>query len=286
MKKAIPYLVVAILTVATYISDLEEPQVNIMTDNTKVCFIDVGQGDSSLIITGDQAILIDGGRNADEENVSEFIKEQGIKSIDLIIATHTHEDHIGGLDAVIENFAVSQILMPDVPYNTITYADVITAANENGTQIIYPEYKDVYEFDSGLKLTLLTPPQSFESSDTNDDSIVCRVDIGETSILYTGDMEKALENAIMPQVTNVDILKVGHHGSNTSSTEGFLDKANPQLAIISCGIDNRYNHPSQEVLDRFSTRNIQVRRTDIEGDIILEFENQQNQVAPEMDNVA
>ena len=273
MKKILSILIVILLAIATYISDLQQAPPNVMLDNTKVCFIDVGQGDSSLIITGDQTILIDGGRNADEENVCDFIESQGISSIDLIIATHAHEDHIGGLDAVMDNFDVSQILMTDVPYNTKTFEDVLTSAKENGVEIIHPDYKDVFEFRSGLTLSLISPPASFESSDTNDDSIICKVQVGDTSILYTGDMEKGLEKAILSKVPDVDVLKTGHHGSSTSSSEEFLDKANPELAIISCGKDNKYGHPNGDVLNRLDERNIEVRRTDIEGDIILEFDS-------------
>ncbi|MFI3225945.1 MAG: MBL fold metallo-hydrolase [Clostridia bacterium] len=279
MKKFLSLLIVVILTVATYISDLPETDttyvdtvVNEMTAGTKVCFIDVQQGDSSLIITGNQAILIDGGRNADETNVCEFISEQGIESIDLVIATHPHEDHIGGLDAVIENFVVSKLLMPDVPYNTQTYEDVITAADENNTDIIYPEDNNFFEFDSGLTLTVLLPSEDFESSDTNDDSIVCRVVIGETSIFYTGDMEYKLEEELMSQVQQSDILKVGHHGSDTSTTEEFLDKVNPSIAIISCGFANKYGHPHADVIDRLTARGIEIRQTQYEGDVIFEFD--------------
>lgn len=277
MKKFISLLIVAVLTVATYISDLPQEAtpnvvINEMTGGTKVCFIDVGQGDSSLIITGDQAILIDGGRNADEQNVTDFINEQGVSSIDLIIATHPHEDHIGGLDAVIENFEVYQILMPDAPYNTQTYEDVITAADENNTEIIYPEGNEFFEFDSGLTLSLLMPSSDFESPSTNDDSIVCRVVIGDTSILYTGDMETPLEQELMSQFVQCDILKVGHHGSNSSSSEEFLDIVQPSIAIISCGFENSYGHPHAEIIERLTDRSVEIRQTQYEGDIILEFD--------------
>lgn len=277
MKKYVTMLIIATLTIATYISDLPEEnvlntQANEMIAGTKVCFIDVAQGDSSLIITGDQAILIDGGRNADEENVTDFIREQGVSSIDLIIATHPHEDHIGGLDAVMDNFDVAQILMPDVPYNTQTFEDVITSADVNNTEIIYPEDNNFFEFDSGLTLTVLMPSEDFESSDTNDDSIVCRVVIGETSVFYTGDMEEALEAELMSQVLQSDILKVGHHGSDTSSTEEFLDRVNPSIAIISCGFGNKYGHPHTDVINRLTERGVEIRQTQYEGDIIFEFD--------------
>ncbi len=283
MKKKLGFIIFVALTIATYISDLPddfnldfgivpEVTVNEMIDNTKVFFIDVSQGDSSLIITGDQAILIDAGRNADEGNVTDFIREQGITNIDLAIGTHPHEDHIGGLDAVLENFVVDKLLMPDVPYNTITYADVITAAEENHTELIYPEDNYFFEFDSGLTLTVLVPPEDFKSSNTNDDSIVCRVVIGETSIFYTGDMEEGLEEAILSQVLPSDILKVGHHGSNTSSTDDFLDAVDAQIAIISCGLNNKYGHPHNETIAKLTERGMEIRQTQYEGDILFEFD--------------
>lgn len=280
IKKFIGFAIFAFLTVGTYISDLDDSSITSifnsptnMTSGTKVCFIDVSQGDSSLIITGEQAILIDGGRNADEQNVCDFISEQGIKDIDLIIATHPHEDHIGGLDAVMNTFNVDKILMPDVPHNTKTYEDVITAADENNTVIIYPsEENSFFEFDSGLTLTVLLHPDEFVSNDLNNDSIVCRVVIGDTSILYTGDMEYQLEKALLPQFVQTDILKVGHHGSDSSSTAEFLDKVNPSIAIISCGFENKYGHPHAEVMDRLLQRGIEIRQTQYEGDIIFEFD--------------
>lgn len=278
-KKNISFVIFVIMTIATYISGLEEdlgiiPDVviNEMSDTTKVFFIDVSQGDSSLIITGDQAILIDAGRNADEENVTEFIREQGITNIDLIIGTHPHEDHIGGIDAVIENFVVDKLLIPDVPYNTITYEDVITAAEENHTDIIYPEDNYFFEFDSGLTLSVLLPPDDFNSSNTNDDSIVCRVVIGDTSIFYTGDMEEGLEKVLLSQVQKSDILKVGHHGSNTSSTQDFLNAVDPSIAIISCGFNNKYGHPHMETMDKLNKMGVEIRQTQFEGDIMFEFE--------------
>ncbi len=278
MKKILGFLVLILLAIASFITDLPENAVenvfesqNEYVGGTKVSFIDVSQGDSSLIVTGNQAILIDGGRNADETNVVEYIASQGVLSIDLIIATHPHEDHIGGLDAVIENFNVNQILMPDVPYNTKTYEDVITSANENNTEIIYPEDYVFFEFDSGLTIEILSHPAEFESSNVNNDSIVCRVEIGETSILYTGDMERELEVALLSQVEKADILKVGHHGSNTSSTDDFLDRVSPEIAIISCGFENSYGHPHEEVLERLTVRGIEILQTQYEGTITFEF---------------
>ena len=267
MKKIIAFLIFACLTAFTYIDGL-----NIMLDSTEVYFIDVDQGDASLILTGDEAILIDGGTNAHEDEIVAFIQDKGVSSIDLVIATHPHEDHIGGLDAVLQNFEVDEILMADLPHNTKTYEDVVTAATENQVSIIYPDDKDYFEFNSGLILSLLTPSKSFESNDTNNDSIVCRVDIGETSILYTGDMEKQLEKELLPKIKPVDILKTGHHGSDSSSTAEFLDKASPETAIISCGLDNKYGHPHKEVVDRLNERNIEIRRTDVEGHILYNID--------------
>lgn len=271
-KKLVGYTIAIALVGGTYYNDQQQPAPNPMLEHTEITFIDVGQGDSSLIITGDQTILIDAGPNYAEDNVVEFIKSRGITTIDLLIGTHPHEDHIGGIDAVIENFNVELLLMPEVPHNTITYESVITAANENGTQIITPDYKTTYEFKSGLTLKLLTPPSSFESSDLNDDSIVCEVIIGDTKILYTGDMEAPLENALMNKFSDVDILKAGHHGSNSSSTEAFLDTITAEMVIISCGWGNRYSHPHEEILERFSSRNMEIRRTDLEGNIQFIFD--------------
>lgn len=276
-KTTLSLLILLALTIATYISDLEPADIvsssNVMLDNTKVFFIDVGQGDASLIMSGESVILIDAGKNSGEEAITEFLSEQGVSKIDLIIGTHAHEDHIGGIDAVIENFDVEILLMPDVPSNTITYEDVITAVNDYDVSLISPYDQQIFEFDSGLVLEVLLPPSSFESDSTNDDSIVCEVTIGDTVILYTGDMEAPLEEAMLPYLSDIDILKVGHHGSYSSSTEAFLDIVKPEIAVISCGVNNSYGHPHDVVMDRLNERDIEIRRTDLEGDILFEFEN-------------
>lgn len=276
VKSFISFLIIVVLGIFTYLDGLETtPTVtstSVMLDTTQLYFIDVGQGDSNLILAGDDAILIDGGTNSSADDLVAFLESIGISQIDLIIATHPHEDHIGGLDAVMDNFEVDQILMGDLPYNTKTYEDVITAADTNNVELIYPQDGDFFEFESGIILELLLPSDDFESSDVNDDSIVCRVDIGETSILYTGDMEKALEAELLWQITDVDILKVGHHGSTTSSTQDLLDKSLPEIAVISCGVSNKYGHPNIDVIERLTAMDVEIRRTDLEGTVLIEIE--------------
>lgn len=272
MKKKFATLIAIAMIIVTYVEQKDIDTRLEMTAHTQIIFFDVGQGDSSLIITGDQAILIDAGTNSTQKEMVSMINSYGVYELDLIIATHPHEDHIGGIDYIIDGMPVGELLMVDAFYNTITYSDVIEACENNSVPIVDPSERDTYYFDSGLELEILHPPSWFESSDTNDDSIVCYVKIGETTILYTGDMEKGLEDALKSQFYDIDMLKVGHHGSSTSSTQSFINLTTPEIAVISCGNLNRYGHPSPDVISRFEELGTQIYRTDELGDIVFYFD--------------
>lgn len=274
MKKKIYSLIALAMIVATYFEHTDVTPRNEMLDYTEIIFFDIGQGDSSLIITGDQAILIDAGTNSTQGEMVSMINNYGVYELDLIIATHPHEDHIGGIDYIMDGMPVKELLMVDKPYNSITYYDVLDSAQRNNVPIVDPSLRDVYTYDSGLEIEILKPPSWFESSDTNDDSIVCYVKIGDTTILYTGDMEHQLEEALYSQFYDIDILKVGHHGSRTSTTDGLLDRTTPEEAVISSALNSRYGHPHVETLDKLEERDIIIYRTDLEGDIAFYFDHE------------
>jgi len=235
----------------------------------KIHFLDVGQADSILIeLPNKKNILIDAGNNADSEYISSYINTLGIKQFDLVIGTHPHEDHIGSLDTIINNYTVKQIIMPKVPANTKTFEDVLTSIAAKNLKITAPIPEQTYIYDNA-KLTILAP-NSTEYADVNNYSVVTKLEYGENSFLFTGDAENISENEILLKKFDIkaDLLKVGHHGSNSSTTSEFLKAVNPTHAVISCGKDNKYGHPNTETIDILNSNNIGVYRTDEVGAII------------------
>lgn len=235
----------------------------------KVHFLDVGQADSILIeMPNNKNILIDAGNNGDSTYISSYIRILGIKQFDLVIGTHPHEDHIGSLDTVINNYDVKQIIMPKVSATTKTFEDVLTSIASKNLKITTPVPGQTYIYDDA-KLTILAPNSS-EYADVNNYSVVAKLEYGENSFLFTGDAEDISENEILLNKFDIksDVLKVGHHGSNSSTTSEFLKAVNPKYAVISCGKDNQYGHPGIETIDLLNSNNINIYRTDEAGAIV------------------
>ncbi len=241
-------------------------------DPLQIHFIDVGNADATLIMADDKRILIDAGENDMGERVVCYLNEQGVAKLDLVIGTHPHSDHIGGLDDVIENFEIDTLMMPEIPEaivpTTKTYTDVLQAASDKGLAITAPKPGDTLDF-GGAKLEILGPLQEYD--DLNNLSIVTRLTYGEFSALFTGDAEKAVEDDLLEEgaTLSADLLKVGHHGSSTSSSQAFLQAVNPTTAVIHVGKDNSYGHPSEGVLERLQNIRATVYRTDLNGNIIV-----------------
>jgi competence protein ComEC len=234
----------------------------------KVKYIDVGQGDSILIQQGLNSMLIDAGNNSDSELVKKNITDQGITKLDYVIGTHPHEDHIGGLDYVINNFQIGKIYMPKVTSTTKTFEDVVNAINSKGLKATVPTPGE--SFKLGEATCTILAPNGSEYKDTNNDSIVIKVSFGDNSFLFTGDAEDVSENEMLAKGYDLksDVLKIGHHGSNSSTTQKFLDSVNPKYAIISVGKENEYGHPTKEIIDRLISEKISVYRTDEVGTIV------------------
>ena len=238
----------------------------------RVHMIDVGQGDSLLIQTEDQAVLIDSGEEEYGDTVSAYLENQGVEQLDLVVATHPHSDHMGSMAQIVEEWQVDQFLMPVVPQDLTptsqVYEDLLTALEEKGLSIAQPETGAVYDLGDGASLTILAPVDQYD--DLNNWSIVCRLDYGETSFLFTGDAEKAVERDLLEAGADLDadLLKVGHHGSSTSTGKTFLEAVSPQYGLISCGMGNRYGHPNEETLDTLEEAGVEVYRTDISGSIV------------------
>lgn len=232
-----------------------------------VTFLDVGQGDATLIRDGERAALIDGGVNG--EDLVRALRREGVGKLDLLIATHPHADHIGGLARAAEAFeAGALILSAEPPAEEIDlrcYESLLEAAGELDIPLLQPADGTVYEL-GGVRLEIYTPAPDAETE--NDRSLFVRAQMGGASLLVTGDAGYAAERALLASGHDVsaDILKVGHHGAAGGSGDAFLDAVSPHWAVISVGADNGYGHPADETLKRLRAAGATVCRTDTEGD--------------------
>ena len=232
-----------------------------------VSFIDVGQGDAVLIRSADNAVLIDGGEHRQRNVVLDYLRDAGVRRLDYVIATHPHSDHIGGLVTVLGRVEVGRVIMPDIEHNTETYLNFLAAIENNNIPVTFPEPGD--RIRAGIiNLTVLSPPQG-HFTDLNNNSVSVRLVHGNTSFVFTGDAERAAEQWMVDSGANLssDVLRVGHHGSRTSTIEAFLDAVDPVAAVIQVGENNRHGHPHREVMDRLESRGIAIYRTDELGTI-------------------
>lgn len=235
-----------------------------------VHFIDVGQGDSILIQSEDQYMLIDAGERNKSNIVIDYLESIGVKKLDYLIGTHPHSDHIGGLADVIRHFDIGKIIMPNVVHTTKTFENVLDAISDKSLRITKPIIGN--EFTIGSATFTIIAPNSPDYNNLNNYSVGIKLINGANSFVFTGDAEVLSENEMLNNGLNLDadVLKLGHHGSITSSSDSFLDAVKPSLSIISVGEGNKYGHPHVEILQTHKDRNIQLYRTDKQGTIILE----------------
>lgn len=238
-----------------------------------VHFIDVGQGDCELIIADDgTTMLIDAGEAEYGETVVAYLNELGITKLDYVVGTHPHSDHIGGLRKVISSdIEIGEVILPELPDEyvptTNSYEKLLDAIEEKGCPL-YAAESTIIAFGSGT-LTITVP--DYSSDNLNNYSVVIRFDCNGSSFLFTGDIEKVIETQLVESGVNldVDVLKVPHHGSSTSSSYTFLDAVTPEYCVIECGEDNSYNHPNADIVDRLELYTENIYRTDIDGTIVF-----------------
>lgn len=233
-------------------------------------FIDVGQGDSTFIELGNgKSMLIDAGTNSAQDIVVDYIKDLGYSEITYAVATHPHEDHIGGMDKVLENFRVENFYLPGVTSNTSDFEKMISLLEKNKIKVTEAKEGVVVYEDESLKIAFLSPryPDCKKYSDLNQWSAVCKIDYGQKSFIIGGDATTPAEEAITEDVS-CDLLKVSHHGSRYSSSLEYLKRVSPRYAIISCGKGNSYGHPESRVLKDLKTVQAEIYRTDKLGSIV------------------
>ena len=232
--------------------------------------IDVGQGDRILIQTpNSKNILIDGGDDNSHHIVSNYLKNKNVKNIDYVIATHFDSDHIGGLDNIIDKFNVSNIYAPNYECDTLSYQNLITSCLNKNLNLQYISNGDFINIEDDIDLTVLAP--SYIQEENNLNSIVFKIDYKNKSFLFTGDAEASNELNIINSydLKDIDFLKVGHHGSSSSTNSKFIEGISPDVAVISCGYKNQYGHPHKSTLDTLEKNNVLTYRTDILGNIVF-----------------
>ena len=245
-------------------------------------FIDVGQADCMLIICDGETLLIDAGNVPDGELVVSYLKEQSIEELDYVISTHAHEDHVGGLSDVLNEFTVTEaVFAPEKGADTDCYRDFLTAVAAQDMTLTVPEAGSVLSFGSST-LTFITPLTKAVPG-TNNTSLVAKIEYGETSFLFAGDIERDAEAGILEREADIsaDVLKIAHHGGETSTTYPFLREVMPEIAVISAGGTNSYGHPTEEVLSRLRDADVKVYRTDMQGHIVIKSDGQNLTVTTE-----
>ncbi len=239
-----------------------------LSSSLSVHFIDVGQADAALVTCAGRTMLIDGGNKEDSDLIYTYLKKQGITRLDYVVCTHAHEDHVGGLPGALSAVeSVGRVLSPVKDYDSKAFRDFVTKTETHGCELEIPRAGDSFLLGEAT-VTVAGPVKTYD--ETNDTSIVLRIVYGETSFLFTGDMESAAETDLIESgaTLRATVLKVGHHGSSTSTSYRFLREVAPRYAVISVGKDNQYDHPNDDVLSRLRDAEVTLYRTDLQGDVI------------------
>lgn len=271
-KRLILYLITVIIFIFFYSDFSFKSKINLDTNNKMlVHYIDVGQGDSILIQVNNKNLLIDAGPKSNKNNLLSYLDSLKLSQLDYIIATHPHEDHIGNMSTIINKYNVGKFYAPKVEHTTSDFEKMIEALiNKNLKINVIKSNIDSINLGEGTKVTVMSNSNK-DYSNLNNYSPIIKIEYGNNSFLFTGDAEKDVEEEVLAKNTNLksDVLKLGHHGSSTSTSSSFFEAINPDLAIISLGLDNKYNHPSDKTTSLLISNNTPFYRTDLDGTIIL-----------------
>ncbi|MDB1946681.1 ComEC/Rec2 family competence protein [Clostridium tertium] len=271
IKKSFCIILNFIIIILLFQCSINTKENNIQSNkNTlQVHFIDVGQGDSILIQVNNKNLLIDSGPNKSEDKLKKYLKKLNISKFDYIIATHPHEDHIGNMSYIINNFDVLNFYAPKVENSTKAFETMIESLIRKDLKIKVLK-ANIKSIDLGKNIVVdVFSPLSNSYEDLNNYSSIVKISYGNTSFLFTGDAEELSENEVLNAGFDLkcDVLKIGHHGSSSSTSEKFLKASNPSIAVISVGEDNTYGHPTDTVLSRL--KETKIYRTDINGNIVI-----------------
>lgn len=261
MRKLVSFIFAILLFWSTAFADID------------IYFLDVGQGDAAVIVCDGELMMIDGGNPGDSQFIYSFLRNTlCVDHMKLMVATHPHDDHIGGLPATLNAVEVETILSPVRDYDSKRFSSLLKYAPQG---VVVPDLGDTFQLGNALITVLGPATTSYEN--INDWSIVLRIDYGNTSFLFTGDASEVAESDMLASGEDLDsdVLKVGHHGSSSSSTSSFLKAVSPAYAIISVGSGNSYGHPSEETIDRLASIGARIYRTDLNGTIKCHSDGQE-----------
>lgn len=284
MKATSAVLIIAILLITAFSGCMEKKPTKSgsikdnttfnTTGNLTVRYLDVGQGDSELLQFNGKNMLIDGGEVDQGSRVVSYLRSYGVSSLDLVVATHPHSDHIGGLAAVLRVFPVKNFLDSGQTYSSQTYENLLKLVDQKNINYTVAVRGQKVNFDPGLQIMILNPPQGMVDDNVNDNSVVLKITYGEISFLFMGDAEVSAEKSMLSSGLDLhaDVLKAGHHGSSTSSSPEFIKAVDPDIKIIEVGANNDYHHPAPKTLNTLMQIGAHIEksavyRTDLSGTI-------------------
>jgi competence protein ComEC len=275
LKRLLQVALLAVLLVAVSAATVSA------SENLSVHFLDVGQGDSELLQFNGKNVLIDAGDQDFGPRVTSYLRSHGVSSLDLVVATHPHEDHIGGLITILNDIPIKQVLDSGQVHTTQTYENFLTLVDQKNIPFAVAERGQTIDLDPRLKIEVLSPPATLFAGDLNQNSVVLKVTYNKVSFLLAGDAGFEAEDSIMAAGYDLksDILKVGHHGSSSASSPAFLSRVMPTSSIIEVGATNAYGHPTSKTLSALQNTGSKVYRTDLDGNIVITTDGQSYSVS-------
>lgn len=268
-----PLIIIILLIILIFCNLNCNPNDSFINSNDKMSihYIDVNQGDATLIQVNTKNILIDSGPESSKKNLLAYLNSINLDKLDYVVATHPHEDHIGNMQHIIKEYDILSFYAPKITSNTKTFEEMIDSIKSKDLKInIIKEGTSSIDLGPNTSITVFSPSK-YEYDNLNNYSPIIKIEYKNTSFLFTGDAEEEVENTVLQNNFPIssDVLKVGHHGSSTSTSTSFLSAVNPSISIISVGEDNNYNHPNNETIKKLQQNKSIIYRTDIDGNIVL-----------------